>query len=110
MRHALMTLQSSGVHRDVMYSSCRRRAWPAGAAQAATARRLYASSHYVLHRRWVYLAYIDSVKYFQPERAASTVNCALRTLVYHELLQVRSHLGFRVWDCLRARSLPYAAV
>lgn len=38
-------------------------------------------------RRWVYLAYIDSVKYFQPERPAAIANCALRTLVYHELLQ-----------------------
>jgi hypothetical protein len=54
--------------------------------------------HYVLHRRWVYLAYIDSVKYFQPERAASTVNCALRTLVYHELLQVRSHCHMQQLD------------
>lgn len=57
-------------------------------------------------RRWVYLAYIDSVKYFQPERAAATANCALRTLVYHELLhaylayiQQRGFTSMFIWAC-----------
>lgn len=88
--HRLVTPQSRGAHFAIVASLCRCRVWQAGATIAAATRRLYATLHCMLHRRWVYLAYIDSVKYFQPERAASTVNCALRTLVYHELLQVSS--------------------
>ncbi len=67
-----------------------------------------------MRSRWVYLAYIDSVKYFQPERSAATGNCALRTLVYHELLQsylayiqARGFTSMFIWACppLQVRAL-----
>lgn len=62
--------------------------------------------------RWVYLAYIDSVKYFTPEqtveapKGSSVVTCALRTLVYHELLlayldyvKARGFTSMFIWAC-----------
>jgi len=57
--------------------------------------------------RWVYLSYLDSVKYFVPEVSAGPPrDCALRTLVYHEVLTAylayaRAH-GFTsmfIWAC-----------
>lgn len=72
-------------------------------------------------RRWVYLAYIDSVKYFRPEDSAAampeagTVACALRTLVYHELLLVylayikaRGFTSMFIWGCPPLQARPPA--
>jgi E1A/CREB-binding protein len=56
----------------------------------------------------VYLSYLDSVKYFQPEVQAgpSQGNISLRTFVYHELLlaylQFVRELGYEtmlIWAC-----------
>ncbi|GMH41919.1 hypothetical protein BSKO_09838 [Bryopsis sp. KO-2023] len=55
---------------------------------------------------WVYLAYVDSIKYFQPNILAGNSEVPLRTLVYHELLLgymafVR-HFGYHsmfIWAC-----------
>lgn len=38
------------------------------------------------NKGWVYLAYVDSIKYFQPNVTAGNSDVPLRTLVYHELL------------------------
>ena len=58
-------------------------------------------------RRWVYLSYLDSVKYFQPENeSAARGGCALRTVVYHELLicylryiRERGYTSMFIWAC-----------
>lgn len=60
----------------------------------------------------MYLAYIDSVKYFRPEESAvpppgsGMASCALRTLVYHELLlaylayiKARGYTSMFIWAC-----------
>lgn len=59
------------------------------------------------NRKWVYLSYLDSVKYFRPEiDAAGGSGVALRTLVYHEVmvgyLDYIKRQGFTsmfIWAC-----------
>lgn len=89
--HMPMTRRSGGMHRDMIpaYANAEGQVQQQRLLSFGWCVQVVKLFSCMLHRRWVYLAYIDSVKYFQPERAASTVNCALRTLVYHELLQVR---------------------
>eukprot|EP00803_Ostreobium_quekettii_P009731 evm.model.scf_220.10 EVM.evm.TU.scf_220.10 scf_220:112645-117463(-) len=59
-------------------------------------------------RGWVYLAYVDSVKYFRPNTKAAIGNGgeALRTLVYHEVLltyikyvRAQGYHSMYVWAC-----------
>ncbi|GMH41340.1 hypothetical protein BSKO_09250 [Bryopsis sp. KO-2023] len=57
------------------------------------------------NRKWVYLSYVDSVKYFRPE-IPSVSGQALRTYVYHELLlgyfKYVKELGYCamfIWAC-----------
>ena len=65
----------------------------------------------------MYLSYLDSVKYFQPESesVAGQRGTALRTMVYHELLicylayiRARGFTSMFIWACppLQARALP----
>ncbi|BDA47644.1 probable histone acetyltransferase HAC1 [Coccomyxa sp. Obi] len=57
--------------------------------------------------RWIYLSYLDSVKYFRPEGVMSArEGVALRTLVYHEVLQgyltyvkARGYTSMFIWAC-----------
>ena len=55
----------------------------------------------------MYLSYLDSVKYFQPEsESAAGRGVALRTMVYHELLicylhyiRARGYTSMFIWAC-----------
>lgn len=58
------------------------------------------------NRGWIYLAYVDSIKYFQPNQLAGHSDVPLRTLVYHELLlgymEFAQDYGFHsmfIWAC-----------
>eukprot|EP00803_Ostreobium_quekettii_P011438 evm.model.scf_864EXC.1 EVM.evm.TU.scf_864EXC.1 scf_864EXC:20228-23623(+) len=58
------------------------------------------------NKNWVYLSYIDSVRYFRPEILAAGGNVSLRTFVYHEILinymAYVKRLGFHamfIWAC-----------
>ncbi|KAK9806697.1 hypothetical protein WJX73_009793 [Symbiochloris irregularis] len=59
------------------------------------------------NRKWVYLSYLDSIKYMRPENLESSrPRMALRTLVYHQIIisylhyiRARGYTSMFIWAC-----------
>lgn len=90
---------------------------PRGDKRVTHARRMqeYTEKANAPNKRTMYLSYLDSVKYFQPEVGAGNGTMALRTYVYHEVLLgymlYAKALGLNamyIWSCppLAVRALP----
>lgn len=68
------------------------------------------------NRKWVYLSYLDSIKYMRPENVdSSRPRIALRTLVYHQIIisylhyiKARGFTSMFIWACppLQVRLQP----
>lgn len=71
------------------------------------------------NHRWVYLAYLDSIKFLRPENleVAGKPGMAVRTLVYHQILisylayvKLRGFTSMFIWACPPLQVWVVAAV
>lgn len=59
------------------------------------------------NRKWVYLSYLDSIKYMRPDNLESArPRVALRTMVYHQIIisylhyiKARGYTSMFIWAC-----------
>ena len=68
------------------------------------------------NRKWIYLSYLDSIKYMRPDNVESArPGLALRTLVYHQIIisylayvKARGFTSMFIWACPPLQARPPA--
>ena len=66
------------------------------------------------NRKWIYLSYLDSIKYMRPDNVESArPGLALRTLVYHQIIisylayvKARGFTSMFIWACPPLQARP----